>query len=105
MNSAWRPSAGSTTMTVKFAEFWEECCMPATVEDIERFREFALQRVRTCTPAPELDELLVDWYDAKDQAAIHAAIAQGLAEMEAGLGRPAREVTAEICQRLGLTES
>ena len=79
--------------------------MSATLEQLERFHQFAVERVRTETPAPSLDELLMEWQDAEERAEIHAAIARGLAEMEAGLGRPAREVTAEICQRLGIVES
>lgn len=78
--------------------------MPATVEEIERFRQFALERVKASDPAPELDELMMCWYDAEEQSEIDAKIRQGLADIEAGLGRSAREVTAEISRRLGLPE-
>jgi predicted transcriptional regulator len=60
--------------------------------------------VKASDPAPELDELVLSWYDAAEQEEIHAAIRQGLSDIDAGRGRPAREVTAEVSRRLGLPE-
>lgn len=79
--------------------------MPATLEQLERFHRFAKERVLAENPAPSLDDLLMDWYDAEEEAEIHVAIERGIAQMEAGLGRPAREVTEEIFKRLGISET
>lgn len=78
--------------------------MPATVEDIERFRQFALERVKSSDPAPELDELLLDWYDAEDQTEFDEGMRQAISEMQSGAARPAHEATADIFLRLGLPE-
>lgn len=78
--------------------------MPATIEDIERFRQFALDRVKSSDPAPELDELLVDWYDAEDQTEFDEGMRQAIADMNSGAVRPAREATADIFRRLGLPD-
>lgn len=77
--------------------------MPATTHDLELFHQFALERVQSGGAALELDELVMLWYDAAEREEINAAIRQGLAEIDAGLGRPAADVMAELSRKHGLS--
>jgi Tfp pilus assembly protein PilO len=72
-----------------------------TQQQLEEFRQFALVRLRQLPNQVELDDLLLEWYDSKDSDSIHASIRQGLAEMEAGKGKPAESVSRELRSKFG----
>lgn len=79
--------------------------MPATIEDLQQFHQFALEFLQGSGAVHELDELLLIWHDQRHSQELDAVISQGLQQVDAGQGRPVREVTQEISQRLGLSES
>jgi predicted transcriptional regulator len=76
--------------------------MATTYDQIESFRRFALERLTNRGPDVEFDELVFEWQESLVREAIDADIRQGLADIDAGLGRPAREVSREIARRYGL---
>lgn len=76
--------------------------MAATRDEIDRFHKFAVDRLDEGDSSWELDELVLAWYDSNDRQQINAVIRQGLADIDAGLGRPAREVMGGLCEKYGL---
>jgi predicted transcriptional regulator len=82
--------------------------MATTIDEIERFHRFALERVASHNASHnqnvELDELLIEWYDLQDRDTVNSVIRQGLADIDAGKGREAGEVMAELRQKYQLTD-
>ena len=74
-----------------------------TAEQIADFQQYALSRVGRTGEDFELDQLLLEWYDHRQQDHFDGIILKGLSDMENGLGKPANEVTSEIKKRLGLS--
>ena len=74
-----------------------------TAEQIADFQQYALFRVGCSGEDFELDQLLLEWYDQRQQENLDGIIRKGLSNMENGLGKPASEVTREIIKRLGLS--
>jgi hypothetical protein len=74
--------------------------MAATRDDIDHFHQFAIDRLDSDDAPWELDELVLLWYDSHDRQQVNAVIRQGLADIDAGLGRPARQVMGELRERL-----
>lgn len=70
--------------------------MSTTRDEIDRFHQFALDRLGGDDECLELDELVLLWYDSRDRDQVNAVIQQGLSDLEAGLGRPARQVMGEL---------
>ncbi|MDX1968345.1 MAG: hypothetical protein SFV23_14305 [Planctomycetaceae bacterium] len=77
--------------------------MAATREELDQFHQFAIAQLDTGTAHCELDELLVTWCDSLERETISQVLRSSLADLDAGRGRPAREVTAELQAKYGLT--
>ena len=71
--------------------------MAVTSEELARFTQFATDRVNN-GGVESLEECLLLW---REHAEVNEAIRRGLAEADAGLGRPAREFMEEFLQRNG----
>ena len=69
--------------------------MPVTTEELAGFTQFALERVNN-GGVESLEECLLLW---RERAEVNAAIRRGLAEADAGLGRPLRDFIAEFRER------
>ena len=77
--------------------------MPATLEELDSFREYAAGRLKDGTTA-SLDELLMEWADRRDRAAINHAIDRGLADVEAGRYEPADQAMEKIRREFGIPD-
>ncbi len=75
--------------------------MSDTEQFLEEFHQFALGRLSQGQNEVELDELMLHWYDSKESEQINATIRQGLADMEAGLGKPAHVVSDDLRKKFG----
>jgi predicted transcriptional regulator len=79
--------------------------MSTIPDDLAAFQHFAHQKV-DAGEAQSLEELFDLWRlehpTADEQAEIHEAIRQGLADIKAGRGRPADEVMAELSRKYNL---
>ena len=79
--------------------------MAVTHADIDSFNTFALSRLDSggAESISELFDLfLLENPTEHEMADIHSAISQGLADIEAGKGRPADQVLDELRQKHGL---
>jgi hypothetical protein len=70
--------------------------MATTREELDRFHQFAIAQLNTGAAHGELDELLVTWYDSLEREALNEVLRASLADLDAGRGRSASEVTAEL---------
>ena len=79
--------------------------MPTAFEELAAFQQFAVQKV-DAGEAQSLEELFDLWRiehpTPEEQAEIHEAIRQGLADVEAGRYRPADEVMRELRDKYNL---
>ena len=79
--------------------------MSITHADIDTFNTFALSKLDS-GGAESMNELfdlfLIENPTDQEVEDIHSAISQGLADIEAGKGRPADQVLAELRQKHGL---
>lgn len=75
--------------------------MSDTQQLLEDFHQFALGRLSQGQSELELDDLMLQWYDSKESEQINATIRQGLADMDAGLGKPASDVSDELRKKFG----
>jgi hypothetical protein len=79
--------------------------MSTAHDQLAAFQEFAIQKV-DAGEAESLEELFDLWRlehpTPEEQAEIHAAIRQGLADIEAGRYRPADEVMDELRAKYSL---
>jgi hypothetical protein len=67
---------------------------PTTRAELDRFHQFAAEKIGSGESPLDLDEFVVYWCDSQHQEEIRAIIDRGLAPIAAGeFGRPAREVT------------
>jgi hypothetical protein len=79
--------------------------MPTTVEEISEFQRFAVEQVRNGGSDLSLEELLERWRAQRSKTndslrnKVNAAIRRGIAEADAGLGRPLDEFMDEFRQR------
>lgn len=78
--------------------------MPATLEDLEKFRIFAAAQMPDGASDLELAELILVWDRQRERDLANAAIRQGLVEIDAGLTRPIREVLNELRKEFGIDE-
>lgn len=77
--------------------------MPATLDDLEQFHQFAREQIRSGARVLELSELVSRWHAEKERAEIKAIIDRGIADIQAGnLGRDAFEVTEELARKHGI---
>lgn len=70
---------------------------------LEDFYQFALGRLSQGQNELELDELMLHWYDSKESEQINATIRQGLADMDAGLGKPVDVVSDDLRKKFGFS--
>lgn len=70
--------------------------MPVTLQELDRFHEFATQVVRNGGKDMSFDELIAKWQAAREREDIHAAIREGIDDLKAGRTRPADEVMSEL---------
>jgi hypothetical protein len=79
--------------------------MATTIEEITEFQQFALGQVRSAGVDLSLEELLQLWRTRDTMPEnlngddVHDAIRRGIAEADAGLGRPLDEFMDEFRQR------
>ena len=79
--------------------------MPITQADLQDFHEFATGRINNGGSEECLEELAYQWQLLRERDDVNADIRQGLADVEAGRGRPAREVCDELAQKYGFRSS
>ena len=71
--------------------------MRVSLEEINAFHRFAVRRIEEAGQQPlTMDDLLFEWDSLSNREAINEAIAEGLADVEAGRTRPANEVLEEL---------
>lgn len=75
--------------------------MAVTKEELESFHEFACNQVEQGDDL-SIDEILMDWHDSRDRDEINSIIRQGLADIDADRGQPAREVMEELRKKYNL---
>ncbi len=66
--------------------------MPATLADLDDFHQFAASQVQDASRSLEFKE----WLRQREREEVNTFIRQGMRDIEAGLGRPAREVMDEL---------
>jgi hypothetical protein len=79
--------------------------MLVTQQDLDSFHQFAQAKLQN-GGAESIEELFDLWRincpTPEDEAEIHAAIRQGLADIKAGRGRPAEDVMNELQRKYNL---
>jgi hypothetical protein len=79
--------------------------MLVTQQDLDSFHHFALGKLQS-GGATSIEELFDQWRinnpTPEEEAEIHAAIRQGLADIKAGRGRPADDVMNELQRKYNL---
>lgn len=78
--------------------------MAVTKQDLDSFHQFATNRIENGGAELSLEELAYQYECAKERDEVNAVIARGLKDIDAGRGRPAREVTEELRQKYGISE-
>lgn len=78
--------------------------MTAIRNELERFHQFALERIAQGTPIDSLDELFLEWQDEGDRDTINAAIERGLQDVEQGRFERSDEMNRSLRQEFGLPE-
>ena len=73
--------------------------MSATQQELDNFHRFAAEQLRHDEAAASLEELLARWRAARQRSEANVGIREGLAQMNAGLGRPLDEFMAEFRAR------
>jgi hypothetical protein len=81
--------------------------MSTAFDQLAAFQQFAHQKVGA-GEAETLEELFDLWRlehpTPEEQAEVHEAIRQGLADIEAGRGRPAADVSRDMRRKYNLPE-
>jgi hypothetical protein len=72
--------------------------MPVTVQDLAEFNRFAEQKL--AVGSADWPDLLRDWLETLNAADADAAIREGIADVDAGRTRPAREFMTEVREKL-----
>ncbi|MCH8044914.1 MAG: hypothetical protein IID44_14470 [Planctomycetes bacterium] len=73
--------------------------MAVTELDLQSFAAFVREQA-TSGPDLSITELAQEWDAARQRDEVKAAIREGLADIEAGRTRPAREFMAEVREKL-----
>lgn len=80
--------------------------MPTTREELDQFHQFAIERIQQSDSPLELDDLVTNWRELREQLEVRAILERGIADIEAGLvGRDAFEVTEELGRKYGILKS
>jgi hypothetical protein len=77
--------------------------MPVTEQEFQCFSEYVHERLAN-GGAESLSGLALEWEAHREAEETIDDVRQGLADIEAGLGKPAEEVFTEVRQRLGLAK-
>lgn len=77
--------------------------MSATLDELNEFHRFAAEMIQQSETPLELDEILCRWYDLRDRDKILAAIRQGVAEIDQGLGVSVEVQLEELRKKYFLT--
>lgn len=77
--------------------------MTVTPQDLADFHQFA-QQTLSASGADSIEDLARKWRESRELAELADAIATSEADIEAGRVHPAKEVFAEIRQKLGLNQ-
>jgi predicted transcriptional regulator len=77
--------------------------MAVTQAELDDFHKFASKRIEAVPSEMTFDDLVMEWESLRDRAEINAAIREGLADVEAGRHRPARDAMEELRQKHGLS--
>jgi hypothetical protein len=75
----------------------------SSIEQLVDFHRFALSKLNQTDSEIELDDLMLEWYAARDRDQIDKVIQEGLGQMKEGLGKPAGFVSDELRSKFGLT--
>ena len=75
--------------------------MPVTIQELDSFRQFASEKLGN-GGADSMRQLVEQWEAARERSDVNAIIALGVEEMNAGGGRPARDVMEELSQKYNL---
>jgi len=70
-----------------------------TVQDLEAFQRFAIERISHLSPEVPLDELAYEWQLTQERNDVNKAIKEGLSDIQAGRHRSARKVTDELAKK------
>lgn len=70
--------------------------MPTTREELDQFHQFAIEQISHSGSPLKFDDLVTTWRQLRERVEVQKKLQEALAEMDAGLGRPAREVMEEI---------
>ena len=78
--------------------------MVVTKEELDKFHDFANQRIANGGADLTLDDLVIEWDSVCNRDEINAAIREGIADVDAGRTRPADEVTEELRQKYNIAK-
>lgn len=77
----------------------------ATITELESFQQFISEQLRNGVASLSPEECLRLWRARQEErAGANAGIRRGLAELEAGLGRPLDEFASEFRRRNGIRD-
>lgn len=78
--------------------------MTSTRDELERFQQFAADRLATAASEPSFDELFLEWQDRRERETVNQAIRRGLADADAGRHEPIEQAMAAIREEFGFTK-
>ena len=79
--------------------------MSITVDEINRFHRFAVQRIEQSQQEElTLDDLLIEWDSTTHRDEINRAIREGIADVDAGRTYPVDQVNQELKAKYKLGE-
>lgn len=71
--------------------------MAVTLEDINKFHRFAVERIEHANHGElTIDDLVIEWESCSNRDEINIAIAEGIADVDAGRTRPVSEVNEAL---------
>ena len=73
--------------------------MPVTKEELDSFHHFSSEQLNNGGCDLSFDDCVRLWKEKREEDL--ALIRRGVAEADAGLGRPFEEVDAEVCRKFG----
>lgn len=76
--------------------------MPVTQQQLDSFHHFASQCIQSKLEIGTFEDLLFEWESTLFHSDVHAAIKEGLEDINAGRTRAARLVTQELKDELGI---
>ena len=77
--------------------------MPLTLNELDNFHRFAAGKLNNGAGELSLEECLRQWRAMREEDEAVADILEGLAQADAGMLRPFREVDAELRAKYGIS--